>query len=256
MTPVSGWKTQSCWITAKFECSPQRGTECLHSSLTNRSVLNEESCPYTTPFKGGIITTLESSSPFSSLDLAAQNYSMSPPFLAVTPVHESAVWKENITINKNGKGGRLPVTHKEGVRFDRERCLSVSRGVKVVFVGAKSLIRARIPIRPTRTHLLEIDSGVFLSLSESVSKNLISEKGPRVPLRIFCFLHSTLCQKALARKSFSPPGTVWRLFSVNTEQRAWKNPSTTINHSGRTETASLFCVSLCPPELQLEWQTF
>ncbi len=44
--------------------------------------------------------------------------------------------------------------------------------------------------------------------------------------------------KVLARKRFSPLGTVWRLFSVNTEQRAWKNPTTTINHSGRTQTAS------------------
>lgn len=29
-----------------------------------------------------------------------------------------------------------------------------------------------------------------------------------------------------ARKSFSHFGTVWRLFSVNIEQRAWKNPTT------------------------------
>ncbi|KAK2830202.1 hypothetical protein Q5P01_018133 [Channa striata] len=61
---------------------------------------------------------------------------------------------------------------------------------------------------------------------------------------------SRYCQAPLSRKSFSLRGTVWRLFSVNTQQRAWKNPTTTINHSGRTWTSSHSHTSLCLLKLQ------
>lgn len=42
----------------------------------------------------------------------------------------------------------------------------------------------------------------------------------------------------LVRKSSPSLGAVWRLFSVNTEQRAWKCSTITINHVKRTWSAS------------------
>lgn len=186
--------------------------------------------------------------------------------------------KQNVT--------HLPVLHKTSVRpGGRQGCVSVSSGRKVEVRLPKAccstpLVRTWTPIRPTCTHAFPMTNWVMVEMIglckgrnlEPMGKRGVGHEGgnatkpkswlsyyklssiwtPFTRWKISGFSLSRYCQKSLARKSFPLRGTVWRLFSVNTQQRAWKNPTTTINHSGRTWTASHSHTSLCLLKLQLE----
>lgn len=64
-----------------------------------------------------------------------------------------------------------------------------------------------------------------------------------------CSLCMAVAHSRFLEEVCSPRPHLPRFYPVNTEQRAWKNPTTTINHSGRTRTASPL------PHLPLSAQT-